>query len=83
MGDILEISVENVAYKRNGPVKRLFKGGIFSINCDFPSLIVACANGSLATINKKTLLFEEESPLGCGPIVSLASSVDKVYALTQ
>lgn len=36
----------------------------------------------LAKINKKTMLLTEEVQLGGGPIVSMANSKEKCYALT-
>jgi hypothetical protein len=82
-GDIIELAIQNSAYSRNGPVHRIFKGGIFQINCTFGSLIVSCANGCIAKINKKTMVFEEERQLNSGAVVALTSSSDKIYALTQ
>jgi len=82
-GDILEIYLDTARYKRTGPMHRLFKGGIHQINSFFGThLLVSCADGNLAKINRKSFLFEEEVQLNGGPIVSLTNSQEKIYALT-
>ena len=81
-GDILEIFIENASYKRTGPVHKIFRGGIHQINAAFgDGLIISTAAGTLARVNKKSMLFEEEVDLQGGPIVSLTNSVEKIYAL--
>jgi hypothetical protein len=45
-------------------------------------LIIGSQSGSIAKIDKKTMVFDHEANLQIGPIVSLANSSEKVYALT-
>jgi hypothetical protein len=53
-GDIIEISVRDGRYKRTGPVKKIFKGGILCMNSNFDSLIFGCHNGCIAKVDKKS-----------------------------
>jgi len=56
-------------------VHKLFKGGIHQIICNIgPSLWISSADGCIAKVNKKNMLFEEEVQLGGGPVTSLAKS---------
>jgi hypothetical protein len=46
-------------------------------------LIFGCLNGFIARIDKKTFQFIEEYQLDQGMIISIASSSEKIWALTQ
>jgi len=82
-GDILEILVDTVSYRRCGPVQKVFQGGIHQINCAFDgSLIVSTAGGVLGRVNRKTMTNMDEVNLQNGPVVSLTNSREKIYALT-
>lgn len=47
-------------FVRNGPVGKIFKGGVTQINSFFNSLYVGCLNGNLSKMDKKSFLFQEE-----------------------
>ena len=60
-GEILEIILQTGRFKRNGPVGKIFKGGVTQINAAFTGVLyVGCLNGNLSKMDKKTLLFQEE-----------------------
>ena len=82
-GDILEVFIEGARYKRTGPVKKIFKGGVYQINTYFSKLFVSCADGTIAKIDKQSMIFEEEAQLEGGPITSITNSQEKIYALTS
>jgi hypothetical protein len=79
---VLEIILGTGRFARNGPVGKIFKGGVSSLCCSFSSIFVGCSNGNLAKVDKKTMLFEEEVQLMGGPICSVASSSETLYCLT-
>lgn len=56
----MEIFIDKAAFKRVGPINRIFTGGISSIISSFgKSLIVGAGDGTVAKINKKTMNIEE------------------------
>ncbi len=83
LGDIIEISLRDGGYRRTGPVKKIFQGGIVCLNSSFDSLIFGCLNGCMARIEKKNFQFIEDFNLEQGAIISIASSSEKIWALTQ
>jgi hypothetical protein len=46
-------------------------------------LIIGSSGGTLGKIDKKTMLFDHETNLRMGPVIALANSSEKIYALTQ
>ena len=81
-GEVLEVILKSGRYTRNGPVGKIFRGGVNVISSTFSQIMVGCQNGTLAKMDKKTFLFIEEAQLGNGPVFSLANSAEKLYALT-
>jgi hypothetical protein len=57
---VLEVSLQSGRYKRNGPVGKIFRGGVNIINAHFSQIIVGCQNGNVSKMDKKTFLFKEE-----------------------
>lgn len=83
-GDILEIIIDGAQFKRSGPLHRIFKGGINQINSKFDKYItVACADGTIARIDRKSMLVLDEHNL-CenSGVKCIANSENKIYALT-
>lgn len=83
-GDILEIILDGARFKRTGPLHRIFKGGINQISSKFDKyLAVACADGSLARIDRTSMLVLDEHNL-CDKsgVRCISNSENKIYALT-
>lgn len=81
-GEVLEIILGSGRFVRNGPVAKIFKGGVCNLNCFFSALFVGCSNGNLAKVDKQSLLFQEEIQLMGGPVCSVANSSETLYCLT-
>jgi hypothetical protein len=45
-------------------------------------LIVGSQGGTIGKIDKKTMVFDHETNLRMGPVIALANSSEKIYALT-
>ncbi len=73
-GEVLEVQLRTGKFTRNGPVGKIFKGGVNCINGAFNHIFVGCQVGTLAKMDKKTFLFQEEVQIGQGPINALANS---------
>lgn len=73
-GEVLEVQLKTGKFTRNGPVGKIFKGGVNCINGAFNHIFVGCQVGTLAKMDKKTFLFQEEVQIGQGPINALANS---------
>jgi hypothetical protein len=59
-GDILEIFLDKLNFKRVGPINRIFTGGIHNIIGSLKNvLFVGAGDGTLARINKRTMKIEE------------------------
>lgn len=81
-GEVLEIVLKTGRFTRNGPVGKIFKGGVTQINSFFSNIYVGCQNGNVSKMDKKTFLFQEEANMLGGPICSLDNSQESLYALT-
>ena len=56
-GEVLEIILKTGRFTRNGPVGKIFKGGVTQINSFFSNIYVGCQNGNVSKMDKKSFLF--------------------------
>jgi WD40 repeat protein len=83
-GDILEIYLDKAAFKRIGPVNRVFMGGIQGILSSPAKEILICSgDGTLAKISKKTMKLMEETKLKGGLKSMTTNDTDKLFLISS
>jgi WD40 repeat protein len=78
-GDIVEISLERLLFKRIGPAKRLFSQGINCINT-LPNgdLLVGAGDGLVAKVGGKDMLVKSEHKV-MGAVTSISPTADSTH----
>lgn len=82
-GDILEISLSKGIYKRSGPVDKKFGGAVNQIISEFKHLYVATQDGTIARLDKKSLLIVGQTNFVNQGLSGLAASKSKLYMISD